>query len=222
MTYNKPAIIVHTCDKKPYSDIWDTFTSAFVRHFPIDLNWPTYFVNEELDYHMYSAKQIKTGKGEWSDRLKIALNQIPEEHILYFQEDFIIEYVSKELLQQAYEIHHRENDITKLANNYEFTTIRIHNKFINDGLQKLPLWHQDTGLYLMSHQPVAFFNKKFLLSTLDKSYGPSEHEMDISKQINYQKSKIIPYIICIGNVYYPVNKSDIITIRHAIRKGQFI
>ena len=221
MTYNKPAVIIHTCDKSPYIDIWDRFVEAFEYYFPFELEWPIYWVNEEINFGWGHAKQIKTGKGEWSDRLKIALNQIPEEHILYLQEDFIIQNINKSLLVQAYDIHSRENDITKLANNYEFTTRKINNKFVDDGIIKLPIVYQNTGLYLMSHQPVAFFNKQFLLSTLEKSYGPSEHEMDISKQIDYEKSRMIPYIMCIGNVYYP-NKSDIITIHHAIRKGQFI
>lgn len=82
------AVLVHTCDK--YAFCWDGWEYYFNLFW--DFNFPAkiYFANEQIDreFHLPTpVTQIKTGSGEFSDRLIYALNAIEEEHIFYLQED---------------------------------------------------------------------------------------------------------------------------------------
>jgi hypothetical protein len=160
-------------------------------------------------------KHIKTGIGSWSSRLRNILEQIEEKHILYIQEDFFLLNCYGPLINEIYKLHNQHSlDITKLASNYEFTLNRIDSPF--DGVNA---YQQMPGLYIMSHQPVAFFNKKFLLNTLfDGDYGPSEHEIESTK--NFIEEQNMPKILCLGPIMNP-NKSLIFTIHHAIYKGVY-
>ena len=210
----KPAVVIHSCDK--YSWILPEFFSHFNKHFPFELGWPVYFCNEEADI-LTTAKHIKAGTGSWSVRLKYILEMIEEKDILYIQEDFFLQYCNVEWLQKAADLHMRhKSNITKLGSNYEFTLTGpfMDIEFGPHASAELPIYIQESGLYMMSHQPVAIFNKEFLLSTLTEDCGPSEHEINTSKKMQ----GMIKPPICIGQVFCP-NKSQIFTIHHAIYKG---
>ncbi len=214
----KPAVVIHSCDK--YSWILPEFFSYFNKNFPFELEWPIYFCNEEVDVitTLYNRKHIKAGTGSWSARLKYILENIEEKDILYIQEDFFLQYCNTEWLQMTANLHGSiKSNITKLGSNYEFT---LEGPFTHDFFNKidceLPIYLQRSGLYMMSHQPVALFNKEFLLSTLTEDCGPSEHEINTSKKMqNMEKPPI-----CIGQVFCP-NKSQIFTIHHAVYKGVY-
>src|SRR5476651_787877 len=80
------ALIVHACDR--YQLLYQGFEYFFKRNWPfyeVDIKY--YFLTEEADYQSDLFTNIKTGKGEWSDRLLNGLNQIPQTYIIYFQED---------------------------------------------------------------------------------------------------------------------------------------
>lgn len=208
MLFKNLAAVIHTCDS--YSWIWDTFYHFWNKNWNIDC--PVYFCNEEL---YFKLNQIKTGSGSWSERLYKALLEIQENDILYFQEDFLIKRVNYDWLAKSYEIHKKHNnDLTKLGTNYEFEVSIVGQDF-------LPiLTHTRKSEYIYSHQPVTICKRDFLLDILkDRKIGPSEAELQITKEINYGLIKCKQ--MCIGPIFIP-NKSIIIEIEHCIRQGQLI
>lgn len=211
----KPAVIVHTCDK--YSYILPEFLEAY-KKFNLHKLLTTYITTEEKTFSDNDVINIVTGNGEWSDRLNIACKQIPNEDIMLMQEDFIIQNINLNVINAAFNFHKQfQSHITKLGAFYEF-------KVYNTGLYcydlKYPVWIQENSPYMMSHQPIAFFNKSFLMETLKTPYSAWEHECRITEKINNNDYGNIR-IYNIGQIHYP-NRSDIIDIYHAIRKGQYV
>lgn len=205
-------IIIHTCDN--YSFIWDKFIQHFNNH-QFTNHYPVYFCNEVQSVSFTGIQQIKTEIGSWSDRLKIALNVIKEENILYLQEDFIIDLVNHIILKKCINFHTLlDNDITKLGSFVEFT---LKEKPLD--IDGLPIYYQKpSSKYIMSHQPPAIFKKSFLLSTLNESMSPWEHECGISDKIN--RGEINCKSFCVGHIQN--NCGEIIQYRHALRGGKYI
>jgi hypothetical protein len=219
------AVVIHGCDK--YKWIFPEFLSFFSVNFP-EVDWPIYFCTEELSVSLPDRMTlVRAGFGEWSTRLKRILNYIPDDNILYLQEDYFVLRTIKDTLLQIGKIHETsELNITKLATNYEFSVRPVMKN--NEEMARIdgfPLYYQPNGLYTMSHQPVAFFNKQFLLDTLNivglkhpEGFGPSTHEIVMSEVI--AQKCVDPKIYCVGNIYNP-NKSDIVQIHHAITRGVY-
>ena len=79
------SVVVHTCDR--YKFLYEGFFYFFDQFFPLK-DIPAYLLTEEIDYSHPNVTTIKTGKGEWSERLQIGLSQIKEDYVFYLQEDF--------------------------------------------------------------------------------------------------------------------------------------
>src|SRR3990172_4480560 len=174
----KPAILIHTFDG--YKWCWPYFYHCFKQHCAPLFQWPIYFCNETETVTFKGMKQIKTGHGAWSTRLQHALDHIPERDIIYMQEDFLITHCNIEALVSAYNIHLSEEcNITKLATNHEFF-VRLLGMNVIDGL---PLYKQPTkSPYIMSHQPIAIFQRTWLSSTLSEPMDASQHELQWSQK----------------------------------------
>jgi len=79
------AIVVHACDR--YQLLYKGFEFFFKKHWPEIHGINCYFLTETIDFKSDIFINIKTDKGEWSDRLKKGLIEIKEEFVMYVQED---------------------------------------------------------------------------------------------------------------------------------------
>ena len=79
------------------------------------------------------------------------------------------------------------------------------------------IYAQKYGYYLMSHQPVAIFNKEFLISTLSEEQNASEHEMYWSERIKENS------VFCFGkNEFDHQMFNSVFGYKHVISKGNII
>ncbi|MEO7444343.1 MAG: hypothetical protein ABIT96_07390, partial [Ferruginibacter sp.] len=84
--FNNPvALLVHACDR--YELLYKGFEYFFNKYWkdPGGINY--YFATEDIFTEVKGFKNIRSGKGQWSDRLRCLLESLPEDYVLYFQED---------------------------------------------------------------------------------------------------------------------------------------
>ena len=201
---NDLIIFVLACDK--YEWIYRHFFRFAFDNLPLKF----LFFTEKLFGNVF----IPLGKLPWNERLTLALKYIEDfEHCIYLQEDFLIKNVNIKILEKAYEFHKRKKAyITKLGTNYEFNVVST-----GEHIEGLPIHIQNfEDEYLLSHQPVAIFNRKFLLDTISKKTdNASMHEWEgsrIMRANNWNR------VFTIGPKFNP-NKSLIFEIEHGLRGG---
>jgi len=175
--------------------------------------------NLPLEYSFFSEQTeglgiIPIGKGDWRERMILCLDRLYSRDVIYLQEDFLIKNVDIDLLQEAYKLHVQSKAlITKLGRNYEFNCVQIPGR-----VGPLEIYLQNpSDQYLMSHQPVAIYQRRFLIETLNTEKTPcaSTHEINGS-QIMRKRGET--KVLCMGPTFRP-NRSIIFEIEHAIRKG---
>ena len=211
-------VILHSCDKYHY--ILDEFFEHFEEHFPYK-DFTVYHITETKRYNRPYTHNISIESGSWSERFTLALKEIPEDNFVYLQEDMIILNVDGPAVMGCVALHEMN-----LKNNFYITKMGAFHDFrlsCTDYylLDKYPVWIQVEGSYVMSHQPPAIFNKEFFAQTLQREHDVWTHECEVSDEINAEKYGQVN-VFCVGNVFYPVNKSEIITSHHAIRKGVYV
>lgn len=201
---------VCACDK--YSWIHDYFLYYYYKNTPENL--PIKFFTEEI----YGEDKHPIGSGSWYQRMLRCLAHLECDDVIYLQEDFLIKSVDKDIIDEAYGFHKaKKAHITKLGNNYEF---RTYSYPCNIGPHEIYL--QDINdEYLLSHQPIAIFNKSFLVNSLEclEPTGPSEHELDGS---HWMRKNGTTKVFCVGDAHRPKNYSEIFNFEHAIRKGEIL
>ncbi|NBQ16747.1 hypothetical protein EBU24_00325 [bacterium] len=198
------ALLVHACDK--YSFVFERFLKSFDN---FNLNIPCYFSTESTEIKNKRFQNININEDIWSTRLKQSLLKIKETNIILIQEDFIINNFNKDLFLDLYKFHNDYNsDITKTGSFKTFSLLKTSIKNI---------YAQKHGYYLMSHQPIAIFNKQFLMSTLNEKQNASEHEMYWSERIQENN------IFCFGkNDFDHQMFNPIFGYKHVISKGKLI
>jgi hypothetical protein len=200
----KIALIVHTCDR--YQLLYTGFAYFFKKYWPygdVQLNY--YFLTEEVSYKSDVFINIKTGKGEWSDRLLKGLQQIPEDYVIYFQEDM---WLSKPLdgdaLSKIIDLtfaHHI--NLFKLSSNGVYQT-RPTGQFIN-GLAVSVLDNEKSG-YLMSHQ-VSIWNKSFLMEQIKYHEHPWRNERKGTKRLKKLNPEIYHIDLFAENDQQAINQN---------------
>ena len=169
------AIIVHTFDG--YERYWEGCIYFFQKYY-INQKSTVYFANEEKDLDLpIFFKQIKCGKGSWGQRLMVALNQIPENFIVYMQEDM---WLTNFLHHRYLEESKRYMEDNNLLNLKLFKD--CHHKFDLKEDVNNPLW------YIGTHQP-SLWKKEFLISTLDKHMSPFKHEISLNRRLHERKDE---------------------------------
>ncbi len=174
---------------------------------------PFYFFAEEP---YLEHTQVIPGE-KWGDRFWATLSILSKyKNVIYLQEDFLIKSVNIDIVKECLDLHNRHNNhITKLGNNYEFKTYKFPDRVGCFDIYK----QYKEDIYLMSHQPVAIFNREFLLSTISEdTMDASSHEINGSKIMRETKQT---KVMCVGESFNP-NKSIIFEIEHAIRKGELL
>lgn len=82
------AIVVSSCDA--FFDCWRPF-AFFLRKFWGDCPFPVYLITNELRVRSQFIRQIAVGADRgWASNMQLALGQIRESHVLYFQEDYFL------------------------------------------------------------------------------------------------------------------------------------
>ncbi|MEJ7685091.1 MAG: hypothetical protein WKG06_46050 [Segetibacter sp.] len=209
---NKIALLVHSCDR--YELLYKGFEFFFSQHWDFSIPCNYYFATEEKRVIINGFQNIQSGKGQWSDRLAVLLKKIPEEFILYFQEDmWLNKDVSDGFFKQLFE----------LTINNDWTQVKLHSSKVYKTkasqlfIEGFNIAKLDNGEseYLMSHQ-VTLWNKKFLIEQLYKDEHPWRNERRGTKRLK----KLDPEIFHAD--YFAENgKPEINTNNHLVKRSEY-
>ena len=176
---NNVALLVHACDR--YEFLYKGFDFFFSRNWDFNIPCHYYFATEIKNAKVNGFTNIKSGKGEWADRLATLLRSIDEEYVLYFQEDmWLSKPVDKSFFNQLFDFADQNacNQI-KLHSSDVYTTKQTEN-FI-DGFNITEIDNKASH-FLMSHQ-VTLWKKDFLLAQLYKKEHPWRNERKGTKRL---------------------------------------
>ncbi len=165
-------VLVHTFEG--YSKLWDGHFKAHKEKWM--LHYPQIYLGTDVENKFNSIphpfKPIYSGIGEWSDRLKKLLLQLPYDYVLYMQED------------------HYPTDMPPLGDAWEIMDrlglFRLQlspvNQFYSLYGSQFPLYFHSTSKYLVSHQP-SIWKKSFLLECLESGESPWVNEYEGTKRL---------------------------------------
>lgn len=110
-------IVIQTCDK--YQPAWENLFWSFNKYWDFEIPWKIYFCNEEVDCKFKNDRfiQIKCGKNNHYEILKIILEKIDHKYIFYMLEDFWpTATIKKNIFMGLFSIFRSENwDSLKLC-----------------------------------------------------------------------------------------------------------
>ena len=172
MKINEIPIILHSMDS--YSKFWNPWYHLFNLH--CKNHGPIIFLSEEKEPDFVNdVTHIKTGKGEWGERLLIALEQIESELVFYMQEDFwcIKDFELTDNILEMFE-EHKMDQLHIKENINLIKTIKI-----KDNLLKFA---QDSE-YTQNHQ-FGLWRKNKLKENVLPNENPWENEINGSIRLN--------------------------------------
>jgi len=207
----KIALIVHACDR--YQLLFKGFNYFFTKHwnFEGDINY--YFATEEISTDLPLFKNIQSGKGEWSDRLRILLEKLNEPYILYFQEDmWLNKKVEGSFFEQLNSFLEKEKPLLVKLHSSEVYKTNPSSQFIN-GLNISILDNAESD-FLMSHQ-VSVWDRVFLIEQLKKNEHPWRSERRGTKRLKKIDPTIYHIDLFSENGKAPINKNNNETNRSA-------
>lgn len=183
---NKVALLVHACDR--YEFLYKGFDYNFSKNWDFDIPCNYYFATEVNDAEIKGFTNIKSGKGEWADRLATLLRSIEEEHVLYLQEDmWLSKPVDRAFFKELFNFAEQNNaQQIKLHSSDVYKTMQTEN-FI-EGFNVAEVDNK-TSDYLMSHQ-ITLWKKDFLLAQLYKKEHPWRNERKGTKRLKKLKPLI--------------------------------
>lgn len=180
MEIKNVALIVHACDR--YQFLYKGFAYFFSKHWDYSINCNYYFATEQINVAIPNFTNIKSGEGQWADRLKILLQEkIKEEYVLYFQEDM---WLNKKVNKNFF------NDLFAQAIKNNWKQIKLHSSevycteqtpYFSEGFNIAQLNNAKSD-YLMSHQ-VTLWKKDFLIDQLYKNEHPWRNERRGTKRL---------------------------------------
>ncbi|QJD98400.1 hypothetical protein HH214_12890 [Mucilaginibacter robiniae] len=174
------ALLVHTCDR--YQFLYPGFSYFFNQYWDFNTQVKYYFATEEADVDIPHFTTIKSGKGEWADRLRYLLqHQIQEPYVLYFQEDmWLNKPVSSRFFNQLFALTLQNHwQQVKLTSADVYKTNATPQYIEGYNISKLD---NATSGYLMSHQ-VTLWEKEFLIQQLHKGEHPWRNERKGTKRL---------------------------------------
>ncbi len=179
MASHKVALIVHSCDR--YELLFKGFDHFFRANWDFSIPLHYYFATEELKVELPGFTNIRSGKGAWSDRLRLLLGQIEEEYILYFQEDmwlnkpvdaeFINALICKATSNKWMQVKLNSSEV-----------FRTHSTGLSINGFEVSKINNLTSGFLMSHQ-VTLWNKQFLMEQLKPGEHPWRNERKGTKRM---------------------------------------
>ncbi|MBB6274006.1 hypothetical protein HDF26_004479 [Pedobacter cryoconitis] len=208
MKKNNIALIVHACDR--YELLFKGFEYFFSKNWDFDIPVNYYFATEEVSAGLANFKNIKSGKGEWSNRLSTLFDQIEEDYILYFQEDmWLNKPVDKEVFTELFK--------QTLANQWNLVKLNSSEVFKTNstplfikGFNVSVLDNKESN-FLMSHQ-VSLWNKAFFKQQLKPNEHPWRNERKGTKRLKELNPEIfhLDYFAENGNPAINKNTPDIV------------
>jgi hypothetical protein len=204
MTNPRVALIVHSCDR--YELLYQGFNFFFSKYWGSNAAVKCYFATEEIKVSFDNFAHIKSGKGEWSNRLSILLDQIEEDYIIYFQEDmWLSKAVDHSVLSRLIDLTiENQWKQVKLNSSSVFSTIKGET-FLN-GLNISKLNNAESG-FLMSHQ-VTLWNKAFLKQQLLPNEHPWRNERKGTKRLKKLNPEIYHIDLFSENGSQPNNENQ--------------
>ena len=172
MKINEIPVILHSMDS--YSKFWNPWYHLFNLH--CKNHGPIIFLSEEKEPDFVNdVTHIKTGKGEWGERLLIALEQIESEFVFYMQEDFwcIKDFELTDNILEMFE-EYKMDQLHIKENINLIKTIKI-----KDNLLKFT---QDSE-YTQNHQ-FGLWRKSKLKDNVLPNENPWENEINGSIRLN--------------------------------------
>jgi hypothetical protein len=187
----------------------------------LDLGWPIYFCNEEIELPFNDERiiQIKTGKSKkymgieerdwlptyggpkqidegWSDRLITSLNSVQTKYVLYMQEDqWPFKQIDANLFNKLLNFV-RFNDVNglrlhRLTSPYVLDEYEETNHYIQN---KKVLKVKRDGGFLLCHQPT-IWNREFLLDVSIPGEGFRDNEYAGTERVRekYKDPKVFLY-----------------------------
>lgn len=174
------ALLVHACDR--YRFLYEGFYIFFKRNGGLDIPCNFYFATEDNITKLEGFNNIRSGKGEWSDRLtKLLRDEIKERYVIYFQEDmWLSKPVDAAFFDQLFTlIETRGWKQVKLTSSDVYHTTPTAQEAAGFRIAKLD--NAQSG-YLMSHQ-VTVWDKDFLLAQLLPGEHPWRNERKGTKRL---------------------------------------
>ena len=183
-------ILIHTFNE--YSRFWNGCLEG----------WDKYGYNPIIgtdikEHGEYNAKFLYSGLGEWSNRLKVLLSQIPDEYIIYAQEDHWPVRIPPDFDKMIYLV--QKYDLYRL----QLSPIIQYYSLVGTNP---PFYFHEKSKYLVSHQP-SIWKKSFLLECLAENETPWKNEYEGTKRLNVRsdiqkKIAIYPHDwyshVCVG------------------------
>ncbi|NCI51577.1 hypothetical protein GWC95_16730 [Sediminibacterium roseum] len=201
---NNVALLVHSCDR--YELLYKGFSFFFSKYWDFSARCNYYFATEEKTVSIDHFENIRSGKGQWADRLVVLLNSIPEKYVLYFQEDmWLNKKVNGDFFNRLFEMA-EANDwkLVKLHSSEVYTTVAT-GIFI-EGFEIAKLDNQSSD-FLMSHQ-VTLWNKEFLIRQLHRNEHPWRNERKGTARLKKLNPEIFQADYFAENGKPPVNRND--------------
>jgi hypothetical protein len=198
------ALIVHSCDR--YELLYKGFDFFFSKYWDFGIECNYYFATEEKTATINGFENVRSGKGEWADRLAFLLKEkISEKYVLYFQEDmWLNKEVNARFFNQLFELTLKNNwQQVKLHSSEVYNTIATD--YFIEGFQ-LSKIDNKTSDFLMSHQ-VTLWNKDFLLKQLYKKEHPWRNERNGTKRLKKLNPEIFHIDYFAENGKKEINKN---------------
>lgn len=214
MTQYNVALMVHTCDR--YAFLYKGFRIFFEKYWDKSVHCNYYFATEQNDYSLDEFINIKSGKGEWADRLSYLLKEkIKEKYVLYFQEDmWLTAPTNANFFNELFTLTEQNNWQQVKLHSSDVYTVHAGNTFI-EGFNIATVDNQQSG-FLMSHQ-VTLWNKEFLLAQLYSGEHPWRNERRGTKRLK----KLDPQILQVD--YFAENGQTEINLNNnpVLRSGYY-
>jgi hypothetical protein len=199
------AVLIHAWD--PYEFAWGPCLKVFDKFFDFTACSNAYFVTSGKVFEDHNFKVIPSPGALWTDRLRAALLKIPEDYIMYFQEDMWPHRDVPALFWKiAFNFFIGNNmNVLRMEKN---GPLYIMNPSGLD-IFGTPVFHLDDHKsdYLISWQP-SFWKKSWLLEQLKFSEEAWDMEIEGTKRIRGRDNQVY---------FYPMDWQY-----HMIRHGQWV
>jgi hypothetical protein len=164
-----------------YAFLWPGWNHYFQRCWDFGIEASVYFATDKSDVRFPGILPIKTGAGEWSDRLSRALDSIEESNVFYLQEDFWpVRTLPKPFFEKAFRFFSRNKlDAFRLISSGNYV-LRSTRHFL--AWRNVKRFCHRRSLYLVNHQP-SFWRKDFLRQCLMPNESPWQNEMAGTERI---------------------------------------
>lgn len=198
------AVLIFACDR--YELLFRGFDFFFKRNWDHTISIQKYFATEYKELNIEGYTNLKSGDGAWSDRLKIILNQINEDYIIFMQEDMwfskkVPEGILSEILSY---VEQHELKLVKLHSSKVYKTKELEKDF--SGFSLAEVIKKDSS-FLMSHQ-VSIWSKNFLFNQLKKNEHPWRNERRGSKRLKKNNERLYQVDLLSENGEKPINNND--------------